>query len=91
MAKSDFQNGGLMDVSEYNKGNGKIRLRGRIGNLITIKQIDADGNHRTSAWCDYRSSNLLIHFIGQLLNTMKQAVKKKKIPIRNIDDFTSEN
>ena len=26
----DFQTGGLMDVSEYNKGNGKIKLRGRI-------------------------------------------------------------
>ena len=26
----DFQTGGLMDISDYNKGNGKIKLRGRI-------------------------------------------------------------
>ncbi len=72
----DFQTGGLMDVSEYNKGNGKIKLRGRIeprkNNRVVITELPHGVN--TEA----------------LISSIEEAVKKKKVPIRAIDDFTAE-
>ena len=72
----DFQNGGLMDVSEYNKGNGKIRLRGRIESRKTNRVVITELPHGVTT--------------EALITSIEEAVKKKKIPIRNIDDFTSE-
>ncbi len=72
----DFQTGGLMDVSEYNKGNGKIKLRARIEpkdkNLVVISELPAGQTTES------------------LTNSIEDAIKKKKLPIRAINDYTSE-
>ena len=72
----DFQTGGLIDVSDYDKGNGKVKIRSKI-----IKS---------------KSNSLVINELPHgvttesLINSIEEAIKKKKLPIRNIDDFTSE-
>jgi topoisomerase-4 subunit A len=72
----DFQTGGLMDVSEYNKGNGKVKLRARIeprkNNRVVITELPHGITTET------------------LTASIEDAVKKKKVPVRNIDDFTAE-
>jgi len=72
----DFQTGGLMDVSEYNKGNGKVKLRAKIekrkNNRLVITELPHGTNTET------------------LTSSIEDAVKKKKVPVRTIDDFTAE-
>ncbi|MDZ8119289.1 DNA topoisomerase IV subunit A [Pontiella agarivorans] len=72
----DFQTGGLMDVSEYNKGNGKVKLRAKIeprkNNRVVITALP----HGVTT--------------ESLTNSIEDAVKKKKVPVRAIDDFTAE-
>lgn len=72
----DFQTGGLMDVSEYNNGNGKIKLRAKIEmkgkNHLVITELPAGQTTET------------------LTNSIEDAVKKKKLPVRAIDDYTAE-
>ncbi len=71
----DFQTGGLMDVSEYNKGNGKVKLRAKIesrkNNRIVITELPYGVTTDT------------------LMASIEDAVKKKKVPVRQIDDFTA--
>jgi len=72
----DFQQGGLIDVSEYNKGNGKVRVRA----VIDIKD----------------SKTLVIREIPygtttqSLITSIENGVKKGKIKISAINDFTAE-
>ena len=72
----DFLTGGLMDVSEYNKGNGKVKLRAKIephkNNHLIITELPHGVNTDT------------------LMSSIEDAVKKKKVPVRSIDDFTAE-
>jgi topoisomerase-4 subunit A len=72
----DFQTGGLMDVSEYNKGNGKIKLRAKIEpkgkNQLVITELPAGQTTES------------------LTSSIEDAVKKKKVPVRAIDDYTAE-
>lgn len=72
----DFQTGGLMDISEYNKGNGKVKLRAKIekrkNNRLVITEVPAGTNTES------------------LTASIEDAVKKKKVPVRAIDDFTAE-
>ncbi len=72
----DFQTGGLMDVSEYDKGNGKIKLRAKIemrkNNRLVISEVPSGTNTES------------------LTASIEDAVKKKKVPVRQIDDFTAE-
>ena len=72
----DFQTGGKIDVSEYNKGNGKIKIRGKINfhknNGLIITELP------------YGIST------DSLISSIEEAIKKKKVPIRSIDDFTAE-
>ena len=72
----DFQTGGLMDVSEYNKGNGKVKLRAKIeprkNNRLVITEVPHGTNTDT------------------LTTSIEDAVKKKKLAVRAIDDFTAE-
>ena len=73
----DFQTGGLMDVSEYDKGSGKVKLRARIekrknSNRLVITEIP----HGVTT--------------DALMASIEDAVKKKKVPVRQIDDFTAE-
>ncbi|MCF7849298.1 MAG: DNA topoisomerase IV subunit A [Kiritimatiellales bacterium] len=72
----DFQTGGLMDVSDYNKGNGKIKLRAKIemrkNNRLVITEVPAGTTTES------------------LTASIEDAVKKKKVAVRQIDDFTAE-
>ncbi|MBN2704592.1 MAG: DNA topoisomerase IV subunit A [Pontiellaceae bacterium] len=71
----DFQTGGLMDVSEYNKGNGKIKLRARIEPHKNNRLIITEVPHGVTT--------------DVLMTSIEDAVKKKKVPVRAIDDFTA--
>ncbi|MEN8254497.1 MAG: DNA topoisomerase IV subunit A, partial [Verrucomicrobiota bacterium] len=72
----DFQTGGLMDVSEYNKGNGKIKLRGKIETRKNNRLVITELPHGVTT--------------ETLTASIEDAVKKKKVPVRAIDDFTAE-
>ncbi len=73
----DFLQGGTIDVSEYNKGNGKVKVRAHI-----------EENKKTS--------RLIVKELPygvtteSLTNSIEDAVKKKKVPVRTINDYTSE-
>ncbi len=72
----DFQTGGIMDVSEYDKGFGKIKVRARIEkkgpNKLLIKELPS------------------IQTTESVISSIEEAVKKKKVPVRSINDFTAE-
>jgi len=73
----DFPQGGLMDVSAFDKGRGAVRLRARIerrknGTLcITALPFGATTDSLTAS--------------------IEDAVRKKKVPVKAITDFTSEH
>ncbi len=74
----DFPQGGLMDVSEYNDGNGTIKVRAKIdakkrNNKLIITELPA--NTTTES----------------LISSIEDAIRKKKVPIKSITDFTAEN
>ena len=72
----DFATGGIMDVSEYAKGVGKIKVRARIekkgANTLLIKALP----------CGQTTESIIA--------SIEDAVKRKKVPVRSIDDFTAE-
>lgn len=72
----DFQTGGLMDTSEYDDGNGRIKLRAAIEprqqNKLVITALPAGLTTES------------------LLRNIEDAIKKKKVPIRQINDYTAE-
>ena len=72
----DFQTGGLMDVSDYNKGNGKVKLRAKIDKRKNNRLVITEVPHGTNT--------------DSLTSSIEDAVKKKKVPVRAIDDFTAE-
>ncbi len=72
----DFQTGGLMDVSEYNKGNGKVKLRAKIEARKNNRLVITEVPHGTNT--------------ESLTSSIEDAVKKKKLAVRTIDDFTAE-
>ncbi len=76
-ALPDFQTGGLMDVSEYDNGNGKVKVRAKIeergGNRLII--TDLPYGQTTES----------------LTTSIEEAVRKKKVAVRAINDFTAEN
>jgi len=73
----DFQQGGLMDVTEYDRGLGKVKLRAEIekpkqpGRLV-IREVPFGVNTES------------------LTTSIEDAVRKKKVPVRSINDFTAE-
>jgi len=73
----DFQQGGLMDSSEYDKGNGKIKLRAKIEkhdlNKLVIREIPFSTTTET------------------VIASIEEAARKRKIKIRSINDFTAAN
>ena len=72
----DFQQGALMDVREYDDGNGKIILRAKIdieGRDLIIREIPAT--------CTSES----------LVNSIEKAAEKNKIRISSVDDFTTDH
>lgn len=72
----DFQQKGLVDVSQYEHGNGKIRCRARIEELnektIVIREIP------------YTTTT------ESLIESVERAAKSGKIKISSIDDYTAE-
>jgi topoisomerase-4 subunit A len=72
----DFPTGGLVDVSEYDDGHGKVKVRARIENrnnkTIVIREIP------------YGTTT------EALIASMEAAAQKGKVKIGSIDDFTTE-
>jgi topoisomerase-4 subunit A len=72
----DFQLGGIMDVSEYEDGLGKVKVRARIEkedkNRLVITELP---------WGETTDS---------LSSSIEEAIKKKKVQVRKIHDLTSE-
>ncbi len=73
----DFQLGGIMDVSEYDDGLGKVKVRARIEkedkNKLLITELP---------WGETTDS---------LASSIEDAIKKKKVPVRKLHDLTSES
>jgi topoisomerase IV subunit A len=73
----DFQQKGLMDVTDYHNGNGRVRCRARIvetnEKTITITEIPY-GTTTTS-----------------LIESIEKAAKSGKIKIISINDYTAED
>jgi len=73
----DFLTGGLLDVSEYGDGNGKVRVRARLDTRdpkrILVKEIP------------YGTTT------ESLIGSIEAAARKNKIKIAGISDFTAEN
>ena len=72
----DFQQGGLMDASEYDDGNGRIVLRAKIeieGRDLVIREIPYG--------CTTES----------LVASIEKAAEKNKIRISNVADFTTDH
>ena len=72
----DFPSGGLMDVSEYQEGNGKVTIRGLLDTKdpkrIVIREIPFGTTTES------------------LIASIEAAAKKNKIKIAGINDFTTE-
>lgn len=73
----DFQQGAVMDASEYDKGNGKIRLRAVIEpgkeNEVIVREIPFGTTTES------------------VMASIEEAARKKKISVKSIDDFTAAN
>jgi len=71
----DFQTGGIMDVSEYDRGFGKVRVRAKIekksNNKLVIKELPCAQNTES------------------VISSIEDAVRRKKVQVRSIDDFTA--
>ena len=71
----DFPQGGLMDVTEYNKGNGRVRVRARIEpkglNKLAVTELPYGVTTES------------------LIASIEDAIRKKKVPVKAIDDFTA--
>ncbi|MBN2145566.1 MAG: DNA topoisomerase IV subunit A, partial [Candidatus Aureabacteria bacterium] len=72
----DFQQGGLIDVSEYQDGAGKIRARAKIDTkghkILIIRDIPYGVTSEG------------------IMNSIEEAVKKNKVKISSIKDFTTD-
>ena len=72
----DFQTGGLIDLSEYKDGVGRVITRARItahgANTVVITEIPFGQTTET------------------LISSIEDAARRKKIPIKSIQDATSD-
>ncbi|MGN0832016.1 MAG: DNA topoisomerase IV subunit A [Kiritimatiellia bacterium] len=71
----DFQLGGIMDVSDYQDGLGKVKLRARIerdGRNLVITQLP---------WGETTDS---------IAASIEEAIRKKKVGVRKMHDLTSD-
>jgi topoisomerase-4 subunit A len=71
----DFPQGGLMDASEYDKGNGKVKVRAKIEkrdhNRLIIREIPFSTTTES------------------VISSIEDAARKRKLKIRSINDFTA--
>lgn len=72
----DFQQGGLIDISGYIKGNGKVKIRAviEIPNTKTLKITEVPFGRTTES----------------LISSIEGAAKKGKIKISAINDYTTD-
>jgi topoisomerase-4 subunit A len=75
-ALPDFLTGGLMDVSEYDNGTGRVKVRAKIE--------ERSGNRLTITDLPYGQTT------ESLTTSIEDAVRKKKVAVRAINDFTAE-
>ena len=71
----DFQQGGLMDVAEYDRGNGKIKVRAVIEKKDKDKIVIREIPFGTTT--------------DSVISSIEDAARKKKIKIRSISDYTA--
>ncbi len=72
----DFPTGGIADCAEYDKGNGKVRLRAKL-NVVDDKTIVIEEIcHGTTT--------------ESLIRSIDEAAKRGKIKIDSINDYTAE-
>ena len=71
----DFPQGGLMDASEYNRGNGKIKLRAKIEKRDSTKLAIREIPYSTTT--------------ESVIASIEEAARKKRIKVRSINDFTA--
>ncbi|MEK7487621.1 MAG: DNA topoisomerase IV subunit A, partial [Planctomycetota bacterium] len=73
----DFPQGGLLDISEYEQGNGRVRIRAviekRSQETLVITEIPFSTNTE------------------MLTDSIEEAAKKGKIKVSKINDYTAEN
>ncbi|MGI5869366.1 MAG: DNA gyrase subunit A [Kiritimatiellia bacterium] len=72
----DFQTGGLLDVSEYDDGNGRITTRARIekrgGAVVAITEIPFGQTTES------------------VIASIEDAARRKKVPVKSIQDATAD-
>lgn len=73
----DFPKGGLVDVSGYNQGNGKIKCRARIEERDEKTIIISEIPHSTTT--------------ESLIESVEKAARTGKIKILSINDYTAED
>ena len=73
----DFFQGGLIDVSEYDDGNGKVKVRARFDQDQRTRLVIREVPFGTTT--------------ESIISSIEDAVRKKKVPVRAINDFTAEN
>jgi topoisomerase IV subunit A len=71
----DFQQGGLMDASEYNRGNGKVKLRAKIERRESSKLVIREIPFSTTT--------------ESVIASIEEAARKRRIKVRSINDFTA--
>ncbi|MBV9673383.1 MAG: DNA topoisomerase IV subunit A [Verrucomicrobia bacterium] len=71
----DFPQGGLMDATAYDRGNGKIRLRASIEKRDNNKLIIHEIPFSTTT--------------ESIIASIEEAARKRKVKIRSINDFTA--
>jgi len=72
----DFMTGGRMDVSEYNNGTGRVKIRAVIEHRQPNKLVIT-----ALPWGQTTES---------LIANIEEAILKRKVPVRQINDFTAE-
>src|SRR6201998_1288127 len=71
----DFPQGGLMDATEYDRGNGKIKLRAKIVKRESNKLVISEIPFSTTT--------------ESVIASIEEAARKRRIKIRSISDFTA--
>lgn len=73
----DFPQGGLLDVSEYDQGNGKVKIRAVIEKKSNDTLVITEIPYGTTT--------------ESLISSIEEAAKKGKIKISKINDYTAEH
>lgn len=73
----DFPTGGLIDVSEYDEGMGKVLVRAKLDTSDPKRIVIRELPHGSST--------------DSLISSIEAAVKKNKVKIAEINDYTSED